>query len=297
MSHNEPNPSPRRTANRPYIGIKPLQRRERQVGPFLFEVESYRGFLAEPHAHAEQQVTVPLKGRMHLKVENLNQIIGPEGAILLPAEVPHSVTYLDGELEFLCITAPAGWIETLVGSLGLAPPAMGKPLIISEPFLWPLARHMAAEVNDPKLGSNRQLLLGLEQIAISLARSAQIPSGTDKKQDPRILRAVDYLMRHYSEDLKLEDIAKDLAMTSRHFERCFKEALGNSPKRFLINVRLSIAIELLETTDWSITHMGQEVGFSHSSHFIDSFKKANGSTPAAYRQSQRLSGNDSQSEI
>jgi transcriptional regulator GlxA family with amidase domain len=76
-------------------------------------------------------------------------------------------------------------------------------------------------------------------------------------------------------------------MSPRHFERTFKEAIGRSPKRFLIEVRVGAAQALLAQTDQPISAIAVDVGFSHASHFAETFQKLTGQTPRAYRQSHR----------
>jgi len=271
-----------------YITVKPLHKREIEVGPYLFSHERYVGFFAESHLHPAIQVTLPLSGRMHLTVGDRDFMLGPESVIVLPAEVPHSVTYLDGELEFLCISTPMEWLEQATRALGLPTPGAREAWTVSEPFLWPLARHLALEVDAPTYGTEGLLRSGLQQLEILLGRASLRGSDPEKgQQDPRILRAVDRMIRDYSEDLSVEELARGASMTTRHFERCFKQAIGTTPKRYLLEVRMAIARKLLETSEAPVTAIALDLGFSSSSHFIETFRRLVGVSPAAYRSAQR----------
>ena len=56
-----------------------------------------------------------------------------------------------------------------------------------------------------------------------------------------------------------------------------------------MNERIKAAKNLLATTDMPITAISDELGFYDNSHFTKSFATATGMTPAAYRDSERMS--------
>jgi len=271
--------------DRRYIPLKPVHQSEIQVDRFLFQHEQYQGFIAEPHQHGHMQITVPLAGRMHLQIGSEQQLIGPEASILLPSKVPHSVSYLDGGLDFLCVSLPGEWLEDIGRSIGCAAD-LGRPWVVADPFLWPLARQLASEVDRPGPGAERCLTLGLEQMGLLLMRGL-IREDARPRTDPRILRAVDRILRDFAEPLTVEELAREVHLTPRHFERMFKTVVGTPPKRYLVDVRLRVARELLESTDLAIATIALDVGFNYPAHFISTFRAAEGLTPTAYRTSRR----------
>lgn len=271
---------------RRFIPMTPTHYAERPVGAFRLMHEKYSGFIAEAHAHDELQVTVPIAGRMLLRVAGEEHLIGPEGVIVLPAHVPHAVGQLDGALDYLVVSAPAGWLAETAAALGAPSPPADRAWVVAEPFLWPLARQLAAEVDTAAPGGDRLLAAGIEQLAVCLARglAAAAPAPA---ADPRILRAVDRILRDHADDLTVAALAAEAHMTARHFERRFKAAVGAAPRRYLIDVRLAAARTLLESTDLPVTRIAVDVGFGYASHFIETFRKASGTTPQAWREARR----------
>jgi two-component system response regulator YesN len=59
--------------------------------------------------------------------------------------------------------------------------------------------------------------------------------------------------------------------------------MGTSPERFLSQVRVEKAKDLLENSFLSVKEVSTEVGVSDAAHFSRSFKAACGVTPAQYR--------------
>jgi len=271
-----------RLATRTYLKVMPLSTLVRRIGDVHFSHERFRGLFADPHAHDGCQLIVPLSGRTHISTDTEQHLLGPESAILIPAGVRHATRYLDGEYDYFSILAPQGWLEAIARDLAVDLPR-DRAWTLSEPALWPLARHLASELGAPGAGAERLLMSSLELLGLWFVRGQVSDPAPDRAQDPRILRALDRMLRDYGEDLRVEGLASEALMTPRHFERRFKEVIGLSPRRYLIGVRMAIARQLLETTDWAIADVAAEVGFNQPSYFIAAFRKAHGVTPAAYR--------------
>ena len=102
--------------------------------------------------------------------------------------------------------------------------------------------------------------------------------------DP-IRKAVVYLNDHLSEDVSIERLASIANYSPAQFRRLFTKLMGQSPSAYIADIRINNAKVLLKTTDKRISDIAVEVGFFDHSHFIRTFKKLVGSTPAEYRKS------------
>jgi AraC-like DNA-binding protein len=79
------------------------------------------------------------------------------------------------------------------------------------------------------------------------------------------------------------DFATQLYVHINHLNHCLKEHTGKSTSQ-AINERIVIeAINLLKNTDWSITEIGDSLGFEYPQHFNTFFKKQTGKNPKYYR--------------
>ncbi|EJN02318.1 GlxA family transcriptional regulator [Phyllobacterium sp. YR531] len=85
--------------------------------------------------------------------------------------------------------------------------------------------------------------------------------------------------------ISVDQIAKHLGVTKRRLERHFRRALGNSPQAAFIDMRLSLARQLIQNTDKSFTTIAIECGFADSSHFSRMFRRRFASTPREFRKS------------
>ena len=99
----------------------------------------------------------------------------------------------------------------------------------------------------------------------------------------KISKIVDYLNRHYSEAISIQDIPNLINISSATFHRTFTAVMNVTPGRYLSSLRINHARHLLETTDLTITNIAQECGFYDHSHFVRIFRHEHGITPGEYR--------------
>lgn len=98
---------------------------------------------------------------------------------------------------------------------------------------------------------------------------------------------VKYIEQHYNEPLTLDDVCKYATMSKTYFCYLFKMQTQKTFVEYLVNLRVEKAMELLRTTDRSITDISQDVGFQASTHFTRTFRKIVGISPREYRSSYR----------
>ena len=98
---------------------------------------------------------------------------------------------------------------------------------------------------------------------------------------------VEYIRLNYAEELPLKTLAAMAGVSVSQLERRFAKLLNLSVGDYIQNLRLTAARELLETTDRTITDIGQSVGFYDHSHFSRIFRRWMGVAPDAYRRSHR----------
>jgi len=99
----------------------------------------------------------------------------------------------------------------------------------------------------------------------------------------RMNAVVEYISAHYSETIRIDELARVANLSVSQFERRFGMVFQQTPSRFLIRYRLTRASQLLVHTDDTISQIALEVGFYDHSHFIREYRKLFGSPPGRYR--------------
>ncbi len=95
--------------------------------------------------------------------------------------------------------------------------------------------------------------------------------------------ATDYISDNLEKDLTLAEIAGAAHMSPYHFSRLFKESMGLTPHRYVIERRVQRAKELLRGTTLPIAEISLLCGFANQSHLTRHFKRLTGVTPKAVR--------------
>lgn len=109
----------------------------------------------------------------------------------------------------------------------------------------------------------------------------------DTKNTTSIQSVLTFIGNHFSEPLRLEDLAQAASLSPYYFTRLFTKETGLTPHQYLIQTRLSSAKYLLVSSDQSIKQIAFATGFNDESSFCYAFKKYIGITPTAYRQNNR----------
>lgn len=95
---------------------------------------------------------------------------------------------------------------------------------------------------------------------------------------------ISYLEEHYSDSsLSVTSVAEAFSMSSSYFSTYFKKHLDVTFSKYLENLRIKKACELIKNTNKNIEVISAEVGYSSSLSFRRAFKKVMGLPPSSYR--------------
>lgn len=92
-----------------------------------------------------------------------------------------------------------------------------------------------------------------------------------------------YIDAHAGDSMKVEDLAEMCNMSYSYFAQNFKQYYGRSCKEYIEFIRVSKAADMLLFTDFDLSYISQETGFSDSSHLIKIFRKWKGMTPKQFK--------------
>lgn len=108
------------------------------------------------------------------------------------------------------------------------------------------------------------------------------PSATTLR-NPKVLRVVEAMRANIATPLDQEELAQVFGRGIRHFERCFKASLLETPKSYYLGLRLQHARDLLRNTTMSVLDVALETGFSSRSSFSKAFQRRFGYSPTEHR--------------
>ena len=92
-----------------------------------------------------------------------------------------------------------------------------------------------------------------------------------------------FLVIHSKQDVRLEDIANHVGVSSYYLERLFKQETEETPRTFLEKIRIDQAAHLLKTSKLTNLEICFEAGFQSPSNFYRVFRNVKRCSPSEYR--------------
>lgn len=102
----------------------------------------------------------------------------------------------------------------------------------------------------------------------------------------RVITMVEqYIHKHYMEELSLDILADKVYLTPHYLSSMFSREKGIGINKYIKNVRMEKAKELLLETNMKIGDICKYIGYSNLSYFCKAFRNEYGVTPEKYRES------------
>lgn len=101
-----------------------------------------------------------------------------------------------------------------------------------------------------------------------------------------IYQVEQYIRLHYSEDLTLNTLADLVYLNPNYLSNVFAQVTGCTLNKYIKQIRMEKAQELLLNTNMKVTDISQTVGYSNTSYFCKTFQKMFGTTPERFRQGE-----------
>lgn len=98
----------------------------------------------------------------------------------------------------------------------------------------------------------------------------------------KIAPALDYINRHMSFEVSVEELAKLCGLSVPHFRRVFRSLTGKSPIKYKNQVIMKCACKLIKSGNMNVSEISNFLGFSDVYTFSQTFKKEIGVSPTKY---------------
>ena len=152
-----------------------------------------------------------------------------------------------------------------------------------------LTEMIEAETASGGPGSDAILARLSEVIVIELLRTAMNrenqpnPAWTRGLADPIVARTVANLFAEPGRRWNIEEMRRIAGLSRSAFEHRFHALVGESPKRYLVRLRMRRAIAALREGRESLAQIASHLGYDSEAAFHRAFKRATGWTPGEYR--------------
>lgn len=167
------------------------------------------------------------------------------------------------------------------------------PVVMNERFFWginlqEIFEKCIYEIQGNYYGYDIAVQANITTLLIHVLRlwryrGFDTDKAPDEKKDRDIETITEYIAENLALPLKVEELAASCHMSYSYFAKKFKDIYGKSCKEYIEYMRVSKAKDLLLFTDFDLSFISQETGFSDCSHLIRTFKKFEKLTPKQFR--------------
>lgn len=211
---------------------------------------------------------------------------------LLPPESPHSWITPPGRSCHMFVFHFAS-IHPLLESSLPASRELSIPLNETDVrLLATLNKELLPHYHSPRLSSAvhfEAAMLRLSTLFLERDRDVSELAAFDDGAE-KILRAVQWHREHFTEGVRVNDVAAALHISPGHLRRLFLRIRQESPKRVFMRTRVEEACRLMAQGGLSLKEVGVRCGFRGFSEFYRAFKNHTGQSPSKWRSNRFYHG-------
>ncbi len=262
-----------------------------------FQVRSTFDVVAAPgwHFQRERQLVNELwlvrEGSVHINLGEREQTVHAPALALLGVAPQRDTRHVNGtRLSILGFAFDA----TLWGALDFV-------ALLDLPISWPvdlnpftpLLQRMVEETRGGRAGYSLATS-ALGALAVVELLRTRPPNGPQRANElellarhPELSNSLRLISARFGEPLDVAQLARAVHLSSKHFGKKFRDALGVPPMEFVRSFRLNRARDLLASNDETAATIALRCGFDDAAHFSRAFKREFGATPGVFRRAVR----------
>jgi len=221
----------------------------------------------DTHAHSYAQLILPLEGTLSIETSAHCFEDNEQRIFFLSPNCNHSF-YSKVRNKFLVLDIPSYYL--------LPQELDGVKDVVSKVVdgRWQALRLLMLNEIENNYGEN-QSIIHLFRYALPLLLEDVQPV------------SINYIHRNYYKKISIQELADLEHYNVSYYCEWFLKKTGITPLKYIQNVRLRKAKELLVDTDFSLLQVAQQVGYEYQSSLTKLFKESEGISPSNYRKSYR----------
>lgn len=206
------------------------------------------------------------------------EICGAGSVIIIPPKTPYKYSFDGEKLSYLWAHFTGSYAKELIGVLGAGDGVFVKKTgeSISVPRFF-------GKMFDVFMRSGTLMTYELSSVLESLIVAIAVNAAKEKENSRSLARSLSYIHENYDKDIAIPELAKMENLSNSRYVAIFTQCMGMPPVRYILELRLRYACQLLESTDMSIKEISALSGYNDPHFFSKQFKKHIGVSPRDYR--------------
>lgn len=250
---------------------------QNSVGVHVFECIRYDDFHFVAHMHRHHELILVRRGTICATVNGQSERISVGEYAYIPSNAVHAYESIGASTVDVCVFS-----DDFIPTFGkeLRKKAPDRIRFSCRPTVAALADEVLFVPNkDVDVYTRKGALYAIVgEIVASIGLSDR--TSHDRTLSERILR---YVSDHCTDNLSLRQMARDLGYDERYLSRCFHRIIPMHFSRYVNQLRVEAAIELLQKSDRPLSEIALECGFGSIRSFDRAFFDITGKTPREFK--------------
>lgn len=150
-------------------------------------------------------------------------------------------------------------------------------------------------LDNAPLGGQQMIKIKLEEFLISFLKQINIKKSEDsfaginaEFDDEIVNKIIDYLYKHISTNISLEDICKELNYSKTYLCTHFVNVTKKTINRYYLELKILVAKKMIREKNKTrklFSQISEDLGFNSPTYFYYTFKKYTNMSPSEYSQS------------
>lgn len=242
-----------------------------QSSPPIFHTQAKKG-------RVDYYLLYLTEGKMPLSFGDRQTLLHPGSFVIIPPGCPYDYYTDPGQpVSYFFVHFTGFWASQYLEQYGFRNLPCCIDLPISSDVLQKFQNLLYSFVPQ-KSFLDAELAARADSLLRALARLVK-----GERSPERIGRSLDYINRHYSEDIRISELAKLEFLSTSRYIAVFRELMGIPPAQYIIKVRLNTACVLLRESPYTVSEIASMVGYPEPHYFNSLFKRHIGIAPGEYR--------------
>lgn len=251
--------------------IKILKRAETLSKGFSLQ-ERFKHSNYPLHRHEYYEIEFIKSGGGIIKINNNEYVIKPNMlCFITPFDIQEII--IESPLNIINICFTESWISSSISNLVSSTIIYDFPSYILEELQY--------EYDNTLIFNDLYVRHMLNCCLIKCVRKSKLVHSDSLS--PIIQNVLHYVQSHFTEDISIPTIAKNVGLTPNYLSSLFHSVFGQTLNDYITQLRVEHAGQLLSSTNDSITEICFASGFGSTSNFMRCFKNQYGITPRQFR--------------
>ena len=267
----------------------------------ILGTEGMKQYRAQKHFHNLLEIGICRAGHGEVMIDGRAYPYEAGCISVIPKNVPHAVRGKEGQESFweYIYVNPAHFLEKkcaiekrerkqcleLIEFHSFLKGRGEVPLLTAEiNLLMDQIRTQGYGYRQCVRGLVYTLLMELAKINYGKELGIQKIVSAESETTQKIAKALDYIEEHYTEKIRVADIAKAAFVSPNYLRKLFLEYCQMSPMQYLNYARIRSACRIMRHTDDNVNEVSRKVGYENPATFINNFKLYTGETPKQWKE-------------